>query len=74
VSLFEAGHHSDELLELDLTVTVLVDLLDNGVDGLNAEGVSATEAENLTDLISGDDARTVLVKHAEGGVELLSGR
>lgn len=69
--LLEASHHGDELLELNFTVTVLVDLFDNAVDGLDAERISATEAENLADLVSGDDTRAVLVEHAESGVELL---
>ena len=69
--LLETSHHLDELLELDLTVTILVDLFDNGVDSLNAKSIRATEAENLADLISGDNTRAILVEHAEGGVQLL---
>ena len=66
--LLETSHHLDELLELDLTVTILIDLFDNGVDSLNTKSVCATEAENLADLVSGDDTRAILVEHAEGGV------
>ena len=72
-SLLEASHHHDELLELDLSVTVLINLLDDGVDGLQAERVGSTEVQDVSDLISGDDAGAVLVEHAEGSVELLVG-
>ena len=71
--LFETGHHGDELLKLDLAIAILVNLLDNCVDGFSAERVRATEAENLADLVGGDDARAVLVEHAEGGMQLLLG-
>ena len=69
--LVKAGHHGDEFLELDLSVPIFVDLLDNCVDLLLAEGVGAAEAEHLTDLVGRDDARTVLVEHLEGGAQLL---
>ena len=69
--LLETSHHLDELLELDLTVTILVDLFDNGINGLNTERVGASEAENLADLVSGNDTRAVLIEHAEGGMEFL---
>jgi hypothetical protein len=42
-------HHGGELLERDLTVTISIDLLDNFVDGILAEGL--TEAQNFLDLL-----------------------
>ena len=69
--LLKASHHRDELLELDFTVTVLVNLFDNAVDSLDAKRISAAEAENLADLIGSNNARAVLIEHAESGVELL---
>ena len=69
--LVQLGHHLDELVELDLAVAIFIDLLDDGVDSLGREGVGATEAEDLTDFISGDDTRAVLVEHAEGCVQFL---
>ena len=72
-SLLEASHHHDELLELDLSVTVLINLLDDGVDGLQAERVGSTKAQNLSYLISRDGALAVLVEHLEGSLEFLLG-
>ncbi len=69
----QARHHGDELAELDVSVAILVNLLDDGIDGLDTKSVLASEAENLTNLISRDHARVVLVEHLEGGVELLLG-
>ena len=69
--VLKTSHHGDELLELDLSVAVLVDLLDNCVHGLSRERVGATEAEHLPDLVRRDDSRAILVEHAESGVQLL---
>ena len=70
--VFEACHHLDKLLELDLSVAVLVNLFDDCVDGLSRERVGASEAEHFSNLIGGDDTGAVLVEHAEGGMQLLS--
>ena len=69
--VLKTSHHDDELLELDLSVAVLVDLLDNCVHGLSRERVGAAEAEHVPDLVSRDDSRAILVEHAESGVQLL---
>jgi len=71
LSSVEASHHGDELLELNLTVSVFVNLFDDGVNGLDAQGVGAAETEDFTDLFCRDDAGVVLVEHFEGGVQLL---
>jgi len=54
--LLNSSHHGDELAELDVSITVLVNLLDDGVDGLHAQLVGSSKAENLTDFISRDHA------------------
>ena len=54
--IIDACHHGDELLELNLTVAVLVNLLDDLVDGLGAQRVGATEAENLSDFVGGNNS------------------
>ena len=47
-----SGHHHNEFLELDFTVTVLINLLDDGVDGLEGERVGSAEVQDVSDLIS----------------------
>ena len=68
---FDARHHGDELLELNLAVAVLIHLLYNLVDCLDAQLVGAAEAENLSDFVGRNNSRAVLIEHAESGVELL---
>jgi len=64
-------HHSHELLKLDLSVAILIYLLNDSVYGLSGEGVGAAEAEHLSDFVGRDDSRAVLIEHAESGVQLL---
>ena len=68
---FNSSHHHDKLLKLDLTVAVLINLPDDGVDSFGREGICSTEAQDFSNLLSRDDTRAVLVEHAEGSVELL---
>ena len=71
LQFFDARHHGDELLELNLAVAVLIHLLYNLVDCLDAQRVGAAEAENLSDFVGRNNSRAVLIEHAESGVELL---
>ena len=69
----KSSHHCDELAELDISITVLVNLLDDGVNGLHAQLVGSSEAENLANFFSRDHARVVLVKHFEGCMQFFLG-
>lgn len=69
--IFETRHHLDELFELDLTIAVLVHLLDDCVHSLLTKRVGTTKAEDFSDLVRGDDTRSILVKHAESSMKLL---
>ena len=66
-------HHGDKLVEINLVVTVFVHLLDDGLDCLGRHLVLTSKREHLSDLVSRDGARVVLVKHPEGGLEPLLG-
>lgn len=58
-------HHRDKLFERDLSVSILVDLFDDCINGGGIELVGATELQDFLDLVSSDDARAVFVEHLE---------
>jgi hypothetical protein len=64
-------HHGGEFVVRDLTVTVLINLLDDLVDDVLVE--SLTERQHLLDLISRDGATAVLVEHLERSLKLVAG-
>jgi len=70
-SVSDAFHHCDELLEGDLSVSILVDLFNDSVDGSCAQGVRTSELQNFFNLFSRNNARAVLVEHLEGSLELV---
>jgi len=59
-------HHSSELLVRNLTVAVLVNLLDDLLYYCFVQVL--TKGEHLLDLVSGDGTTAVLVEHFEGRV------
>jgi len=66
-------HHLDEFLEGNVTIVVLIDLSDNGVNSCAGELVVSTETENFLNLILGDGTGAVLIEHLEGSLELVVG-
>lgn len=65
-------HHLGELVVGDLSVTVLIDLLDDGVDDRFVQGLP--EGKDLLDLVGGNGTATVLVEHLEGSLQLVRGK
>lgn len=72
-SLAKFFHHCDELFEGDLSVAILVHLLDNLIDSRGREGTGSAESQHVTDLVGRDNARPVLVEHLEGSLQLVVG-
>jgi len=62
-------HHLDEFLKGDLSISVVVDLLDNGVKGCFVKLVGATKREDFLNFIGGNHTRAVFVKHLERGLQ-----
>lgn len=62
-------HHNSKLLERDLTISILVNLLDNAVDDGLVQGLS--EREDSLDLVSRDGTTSVLVEHLESALKLV---
>lgn len=62
-------HHGSELVVGDLTVTVLVDLLDDHVDDVFVEVLS--EREHLLYLVGRYGTTTVLVEHLESRLQFV---
>merc|ERR1711924_206524 len=73
VDAYLLGHHDlDELLVVDLAVTVNIGLADHLVDLLVGQ-LLAEVGHDVAELSRGDEAVAVLVEHAEGLLELLLG-
>merc|ERR1712032_123089 len=68
-SAADSFHHFDELLERDLSISILVDLLDDRIDGSFAELISSSERKDLLDFVGRDNSRAVLVEHLEGSLQ-----
>jgi len=62
-------HHGGELFVRDLTITVLIDLLDDLVHDALVEGL--TEGQHLLDLVGRNGTTAVLVEHLEGSLQLV---
>ena len=67
VNIFE--HHLGKLIIGDLSVTVLVNLLDNLRNNVLIKVL--TEGENLFDFINGDGTTAVFVEHFESSLQLV---
>jgi len=64
-------HHLEELIEVDFTVTVFIDLVDGGLELLLGVHFSELVAsEKLEELSLVDSAATVSVKHLEGRLQV----
>ena len=58
-------HHADELLVVDVTITIEIDLFDHLIDLLVGESLTEV-GHDLTKLGSGDETVAIVIKDLEG--------